>query len=154
MATSIASDRSQSPISRTATPGAHDPNIAPQHLFDGVAALSDAHYGNGIPTDLQLSHGSQSASLSHGQHATGTSYDDLVLLTNTLRTRVSELEVINMVYHDNESNLCRERDRALQERDEYKRKAEEMERQLLETQSYDDHVAKRPRLSPPDESRL
>ena len=156
MASSIASDRSQSPVSRTGTPGVHDPNIAPQHLFDGVAALSDSHYSNGIPTDaaLQLNHGASGAALSNGQHSTATAYDDLVMLTNTLRTRVSELEVINMVYHDNESNLCRERDRAIQERDEYKRKAEEMERQLLETQAYDDHVAKRPRLSLADESRL
>ncbi|ETI19524.1 protein GZF3 [Cladophialophora carrionii CBS 160.54] len=153
MAASVASDRSQSPISRTGTPGAqHDPNIAPQHLFDGVTALADAHYSNGIPTDpaLQLSQPPPAvAALSNGQHgAAPMTYDDLVGLTNSLRTRVSELEVINMVYHDNESNLCRERDRALQERDEYKRKAEELERQLLEGQANDEHVAKRPRLSP------
>ncbi|EXJ54068.1 GATA-binding protein, other eukaryote [Cladophialophora yegresii CBS 114405] len=151
MAASVASDRSQSPISRTGTPGAqHDPNIAPQHLFDGVTALADAHYSNGIPTDPALQLSQPPAALSNGQHgAAAMSYDDLVGLTNSLRTRVSELEVINMVYHDNESNLCRERDRALQERDEYKRKVEELERQLLEGQADDEHVAKRPRLSPP-----
>ncbi|KAJ9614241.1 GATA zinc finger protein 3 [Cladophialophora chaetospira] len=151
---SISSDRSQSPISRTATPGApHDPNIAPQHLFDGVAAISDAPYSNGLPTDpalQQLSHSSPAAVLSNGQHAAGMSYEDLVTLNSTLRTRVSELEVINMVYHDNESNLCRERDRAMQERDEFKRKAEELERQLLEAQAHDEHVSKKARLSPPE----
>src|ERR1700761_2187106 len=84
MAASIASDRSQSPISRTGTPGAqHDPNIAPQHLFDGVSALPDPHYNNGIPTDptLQLSQPSQGVNaLSNGQHgaAAAMTYDELL----------------------------------------------------------------------------
>src|ERR1700761_7203550 len=96
MAASISSDRSQSPISRTGTPGAqHDPNIAPQHLFDGVATLADPHYANGIATDpaLQLSQPSPGTSaMANGQHAGGISYDELFALNTNLRTRVSELE--------------------------------------------------------------
>lgn len=151
MAASVASDQSHSPISRTGTPsGQHDPNIAPQHLFDGVATLSDPHY-NGIPTDpaLQLSQPSPGThnGPSAGAHMT---YDELLALNTNLRTRVSELEVINMVYHDNEQGLCRARDQAIKERDEMKRRVEELERQLeggAHTYNNDEHVAKKPRFS-------
>ena len=51
-----------------------------------------------------------------------------------LRMRVSELEVINMVYSDNENNLRSDRDIAVRERDDLKRKVEGLEQQLLETQ--------------------
>ena len=152
MAMSTASDQSQSPISRTGTPAVHhDPNIAPQNLFDGIAALQDPHYGAGVPTDpaLQLNNPSPGVStMTNGHVANAMSYDDLLGLTTSLRTRVSELEVINMVYHDNEQNLCRERDRAFQERDEYKRKAEDLEKQVLNAQTNDEHISKKPRLSP------
>ena len=42
---SAASDRSNSPISRTGTPSlqSHPPNIAPQHMFDSVA-LDGSHF--------------------------------------------------------------------------------------------------------------
>jgi GATA-binding protein, other eukaryote len=162
MAASVTSDRSQSPISRTGTPGApHDPNIAPQHLFDGVATLPDPHFGNGTPSDPALHMRQPSPArpgLSNGQHPTSTrEYEELLALNTTLRTRVSELEVINMVYSDNEQNLCRERDQAIQERDEYKRKAEELERQLLDLQAQagndDEHISKKPRLSPDTETQ-
>lgn len=74
------------------------------------------------------------------------SYDQLVAANTTLRTRVSELEVINMVYSDNENSLRGERDRAIQERDELKRKVEELESQLRHA-SEQEHPAKKPRLS-------
>lgn len=151
MAASVASDQSHSPISRTGTPsGHHDPNIAPQHLFDGVTNLSDPHY-NGIPTDPAL-HLSQPSPGTHNGPSTGghMSYDELVALNTSLRTRVSELEVINMVYHDNEQGLCRARDQAIKERDEMKRRVEELERRLgsgAYANNNDEHVAKKPRLS-------
>ncbi|EXJ70721.1 uncharacterized protein A1O5_05711 [Cladophialophora psammophila CBS 110553] len=158
MAGSVASDRSHSPISRTGTPTAHqDPNIAPQHLFDSVAATIDPHYNNhnGSPADPALRPNPTQPSpstvpMSNGQQHVEPlmSYDQLAALNNRLRTRVSELEVINMVYHDNEQNLCRERDRAIQEREEWKRKVEELQRRLQEINNDDPgHIAKKPRLS-------
>merc|ERR1711939_694104 len=44
MASSVTSERSPSPISRTGPPGMHDPNIAPRHMFDSVH-LGDQHFG-------------------------------------------------------------------------------------------------------------
>lgn len=49
-----------------------------------------------------------------------------------LRMRVSELEVINMVYSDNENSLRSERDQALRERDDLKRKIGDLETRLRE----------------------
>ncbi|OAP55723.1 protein GZF3 [Fonsecaea erecta] len=171
MAVSVASDRSHSPVSRTGTPGAHhDPNIAPQHIFDGVSTAADPHYNNsnhhhhqhhqhhnGSPTDPSLhpnpTQPSPSTASMHNnssQHAeTPMSYDQLAALNTRLRTRVSELEVINMVYHDNEQNLCRERDRAIQEREDWKHKAEELQRRLqeIDEQQQQGHISKKPRLS-------
>jgi len=59
---------------------------------------------------------------------------------------VSELEVINMVYSDNENNLRAERDRAVKERDEMKRKFEELEKRIQELND-PEQPSKRPRLS-------
>lgn len=156
MAASVTSDRSRSPVSRTGTPGAHhDPNIAPQHLFDGVAAAAAAmpdHHYNASPTlpAVHLNHSSPNnttTSLPNDRHhEPPMSYDQLVAANTTLRTRVSELEVINMVYSDNENSLRGERDRAIQERDELKRKVEELESQLRHA-SEQEHPAKKPRLS-------
>ncbi|KIW25828.1 protein GZF3 [Cladophialophora immunda] len=158
MAASVTSDRSHSPVSRTGTPGAHhDPNIAPQHVFDGVSATVDSHYNgnnhnNGSPTDPSLhlnptQPSPSTVSMHNSQHVEPPmSYDQLAALNTRLRTRVSELEVINMVYHDNEQNLCRERDRAIQEREEWRHKAEELQRRLQEINDQG-HIAKKPRLS-------
>ena len=123
MVNSAGSDRSQSPISRTGTPGLHDPNIAPQHIFDGVT-LSDHHFtGSPLPP---LNLGQPSPNNPEGS----TSYEQLVATNANLRMRVSELEVINMVYSDNEEGLRTERDDALRERDELKRKVDDLQRQL------------------------
>ncbi|KAL2433605.1 GATA type zinc finger protein asd-4 [Exophiala dermatitidis] len=133
MAASVASDRSHSPISRTGTPGAHhDPNIAPQHLFDGVAATADHHFTNGSPSLPPLNQPSpNAASLNNERHPEQPmTYEQLVAANTNLRTRVSELEVITMVYSDNENNIRKERDRAIRERDELKRKVEELQMQL------------------------
>lgn len=142
MTASAASDRSHSPISRTGTPQ-HDPNIAPQHLFDG-AAMDNGHF-NGSPSlpGLGLSQPSPGLNLEAPM-----SYDALLAANTTLRTRVSELEVINMVYSDNENNLRSERDRAIQENDELKRKIGALESQLQQATANDfDRPAKKQRLS-------
>jgi GATA-binding protein, other eukaryote len=125
MATSVTSERSHSPLSRTGTPGLHtDPNIAPQHMFDGVT-LNDGPFGDS----------SSLPPLNLGQHSPGNlegppTYEQLLAANTNLRTRVSELEVINMVYSDNENTLRSERDGAFRERDELKRRLEELEQQI------------------------
>jgi GATA-binding protein len=132
------SERSHSPVSRTGTPGGpHDPNIAPQHFFENAGA-NEGQY-NGSPR-LPGTHSSPSAHLD-GQ----VSYDQLVAANTNLRTRVSELEVINMVYSDNENNLRKERDMAVQERDELRRKVDELERHIQGLDA--EHISKKPRLS-------
>ena len=149
MAASVTSDRSHSPVSRTGTPGVqHDPNIAPQHLFDGATTMTDHHF-NGSPSlpPLHLNqHSPSTISLSNDRHLDAPmSYDQLVATNTNLRTRVSELEVINMVYSDNENSLRIERDRSIQERDDLKRKVEELERRLQEVndQEYPSKKARR-----------
>ena len=128
MAHSGASDRSHSPVSQTGTPGLHDPNIAPQHLFDGVT-LGDQAF-SGSPSLPPLNLGQPSPNNPEGS----SSYEQLMAANANLRMRVSELEVINMVYSDNENNLRSDRDIAVRERDDLKRKVEGLEQQLLETQ--------------------
>jgi GATA-binding protein, other eukaryote len=143
MAASAGSERSHSPISRTGTPGIHDPNIAPQHIFDSVH-LGDQNF-SGSPSLPPLNLG-QSPTTIDG----ASGYEALVTANTNLRTRVSELEVINMVYSDNENSLRSERDNAIRERDEFKRKLEELEKQLQDATSGDmAHPAKKARLSPP-----
>lgn len=140
MANSIHSDRSHSPISRTGTPGLHhDPNIAPQHLFDGVA-LSEQPFA-GSPSLPPLNLGQPSP----GNQDSSTSYESLMAANANLRMRVSELEVINMVYSDNENSLRSERDSAMRERDDLKRKVDELENQLSTTSDLA-HPSKKARI--------
>lgn len=150
MAASVTSDRSHSPISRTGTPGAlHDPNIAPQHLFDGASNLGEHQFnGSSSLPAIHANHPSPSVgSLSNDRHPDpAITYEQLVAMNTSLRTRVSELEVINMVYSDNENSLRTDRDRAVRERDEWKRKAEELE-ERLQAVNEREPPSKKPRLS-------
>lgn len=153
MAASVTSERSHSPVSRTGTPSVHhDPNIAPQHLFDGASAHPE-HQLNGSSPSLPAVHALNQPSppganaISHDRPAESLSYDQLLAANTTLRTRVSELEVINMVYSDNENTLRKERDRAFRERDELKRRVEELEHKLREVDDHQERASKKPRLS-------
>lgn len=129
MAASVGSERSHSPISRTGTPGMHDPNIAPQHMFDNVH-LGDQNF-TGSPSLPPLNLGHSPSNLD-----SSGSYEALLAANTNLRTRVSELEVINMVYSDNENSLRSERDTAVRERDDLKRRVEELEQQLHEANGH------------------
>ncbi|KAL8672533.1 MAG: hypothetical protein Q9168_003000 [Polycauliona sp. 1 TL-2023] len=95
------SDPSNSPVSRTMTPATqHASNIAPQHLFDG-AALNDHnfHASPHLPSFnvRQPSPGSTSSQNERRPDAR-ISYDQLHQENTALKTRVSELEVINILY--------------------------------------------------------
>ncbi|KAL8826348.1 MAG: hypothetical protein Q9170_007437 [Blastenia crenularia] len=95
------SDPSNSPISRTITPGAQQSsNIAPQHLFDGVTLNEHAlHASPSLPSFniRQPSPGSTSSQHDRRSEAKPP-YDQLYLENTALKTRVSELEVINILY--------------------------------------------------------
>ena len=109
-------------------------------MFDGVT-LNDAPFG-GSPSLPPLNLGQPSPSNLDG----GISYEQLLAANTNLRTRVSELEVINMVYSDNENSLRTERDNAVRERDDLKRRVDDLEKQLSETAELS-HPNKKARIS-------
>ncbi|KIV97995.1 nitrogen regulatory protein DAL80, variant [Exophiala mesophila] len=147
MATSVTSERSRSPVSRTGTPGIHDPNIAPQHVFDGVGMSEHFNGSPSLPALPLTNHSPSGAAPVQDRHAENPmTYEQLATANTNLRTRVSELEVINMVYSDNETNLRTELDQVTRERDDLKRQIHEMQRQLMELNDRD-HPSKRARLS-------
>lgn len=130
-------ERSQSPTSRTGTPSMHhDPNIAPQHMFDGVALADHVFQTPALP--------------SLGNHPSPgsehMSYEQLLAQTTILKTRVSELEVINMMFQDNLNNLSRERDDAIRGQEDLKRRVDELEHQAQMSLVDLDHPHKKPRL--------
>ncbi|KAI4197167.1 MAG: hypothetical protein LQ350_006111 [Teloschistes chrysophthalmus] len=154
------SDPSNSPISRTLTPAAHS-NIAPQHLFDG-ASLSD--HGFSVSTSLpsfnirQPSPGSTSSQ--HEPHNTGnkTSHDHLIKENTVLKTRVSELEVINILYKgqvgeqdqkatESEQQLRQVLEKVQREKEELKRRVEELEQEVAELRGEEPPAPKRRRTS-------
>ena len=96
-ASSGASDRSCTPASRTATPAVNYPsNIAPQHLFDGVASSEQTYqHTASIPSlnKRQASSGS-SSSLNERNAEHSPNSDEL----RQAKTRISELEFVNDLF--------------------------------------------------------
>lgn len=124
-----ASDRSNSPISRINTPSLHhDPNIAPQHLFDGAVNLTSEPYhpSPSLPA-LHLSHPSPGSTPSlNGRHLEPPlTYEDLHRENEKLKTRVSELEVIHLLTKQDLDNA-----RASEE--ELKRRISDLENRMHE----------------------
>ncbi|KAL8691538.1 MAG: hypothetical protein Q9218_003262 [Villophora microphyllina] len=134
------SDPSDSPISRTITPAAqHLSNIAPQHLFDG-ASLSDHNFS--VSTSLpsfnirQPSPGSTSSQHDPHPNSGKPSYERLLQENTELKTRVSELEVINILYKgqvgEQDQKATESLDRVQQEKDDLKRRVEELEQEVAD----------------------
>lgn len=118
----------------------HDPNIAPQHMFDGVSLADHPFHTPALPN--------LGSNPSPGPMGDGVmTYESLIAQNTLLKTRVSELEVINMMYSDNENNLRRERDDALNAQEELKRKVEDLERQVYAPEL--EHPNKRARIEEP-----
>lgn len=127
----------------------HDPNIAPQHIFDNVTTLNDAAFAHaGLPPLMNHTSPNSLSAMGNQQLDTSLSYEQLLAQNTILKTRVSELEVINMMYSDNENNLRRERDEAMKTQDDLKRKVDDLERQLQYTSDLE-HPAKKVRLESP-----
>ncbi|KAJ5584405.1 transcriptional regulator family: GATA type zinc finger [Penicillium hispanicum] len=148
------SDRSNSPLSRTETPGfasmqAHNSNIAPQHMFDSVTRGDSALNSSGSLPSLPLRQPSPSAV--DRQLDSPQTYESLLALNTSLKTRVSELDLINelfrgrvaeleqsdasarrseMIARDSEARLRRSLEESQRREDDLKRRVSELEHQL------------------------
>ncbi|KAJ5287320.1 Zinc finger NHR/GATA-type [Penicillium angulare] len=148
------SDRSNSPLSRTETPGfgsmhAHNSNIAPQHMFDSVTRGDGTLHSSGSLPSLPLRQPSPSAI--DRQLDSPQTYESLLALNTSLKTRVSELDLINelfrgrvaeleqsdasarrseMIARDSESRTRRSLDESQLREEELKRRISDLERQL------------------------
>ena len=104
------SDRSNSPISRSHTPAIlHPPNIAPQHMFDGVSLTEHTFHPSPSLPALHLRQPSpgSTTSLNDRHLEPPPSYESLQQSNTTLKTRVSELEIINDLFRDRVQELER-----------------------------------------------
>ncbi|KAJ5539472.1 GATA type zinc finger protein asd-4 [Penicillium frequentans] len=161
------SDRSNSPLSRTETPGfasMHNSNIAPQHMFDSVTR-GDGSLNSGLPS-FPLRQPSPSAV--DRQLDSPQTYESLLALNTSLKTRVSELDLINelfrgrvaeleqsdasarrseMIARDSESRLRRSLEESQHREEELKRHINDLERQLSGDSEFLEPHAKRIRLS-------
>jgi GATA-binding protein len=134
----------------------HTSNIAPQHMFDSVT-LADHTLNppNGIPS-LQLHQPSPTltSSAAVDRHADAPqTYEGLLAANASLKTRVSELELINglfrgrvaeleqsdatarrseMIVRDSEARLRRSLEEAQHREEELKRRVSDLERQLAD----------------------
>lgn len=101
------SQRSPSPLSRTGTPGMAPPhsNIAPQHIFDNVS-LTEPNFNSPSLPSFALRQPSPSAASMNGNHVEHNhAYADPVANSSHLKTRVSELEVINDLFRGRVAQL-------------------------------------------------
>jgi len=74
-------------------------------------------------------------------------YDQLLHVNNQLKTRVNELELINMMRKESEVRLQKELSTMHQTEDEMKRRIDQLEQQINDHNTRDAHPAKRTRLS-------
>ena len=127
------SDPSNSPISRTLTPGAQNSsNIAPQHLFDGVALNEHTlHASASLPSfNIRQPSPGSTSSQNDRRSESKPSYEQLLQENTALKTRVSELEVINILYKGQ-----------VGEQDQKATESEQQLRQLLEeTQRHENEL--------------
>ncbi|KAF5867001.1 hypothetical protein ETB97_006846 [Aspergillus alliaceus] len=110
------SDRSNSPVSRTETPGLppmqqqqlppqHNSNIAPQHMFDSVT-LGDHSLTNGLPSGQLRQPSPTSTSAAVDRHNESPQTVEGLLAANTsLKTRVRELEFVNDLFRGRVTEL-------------------------------------------------
>ncbi|KAI1997398.1 GATA zinc finger protein 3 [Ophidiomyces ophidiicola] len=103
------SDRSKSPVSRTDTPNfVHNSNIAPQNVFDSVTlsdhGINTSNSGLSVIQLQQPSPGSSTSSSDRHIDMTQT-YEGLLAANTALKTRVSELEVINELFRGRVTQL-------------------------------------------------
>lgn len=145
---------------------AHNSNIAPQHMFDSVTRGDGSLNSSGNMPSLPLRQPSPSAV--DRQLESPQTYESLLALNTSLKTRVSELDLINelfrgrvaeleqsdasarrseMIARDSESRLRRSLDESQHREEELKRRVSDLERQLSTLEDGLEPHAKRIRLS-------
>ncbi|KAL8940627.1 MAG: hypothetical protein Q9216_002706 [Gyalolechia sp. 2 TL-2023] len=154
------SDPSNSPISRTITPGAQQPsNIAPQHLFDGVTLNEHGlHATHPLPSfNIRQPSPGSTSSQNDRRSESKPAYDQLYQENTALKTRVSELEVINILYKgqvgeqdqkasESEQQLRQLLEEAQRRENDLKQQVKELEQENIELKG-DEPVAKRQRVT-------
>jgi GATA-binding protein len=142
----------------------HNSNIAPQHMFDSVTR-GDGSLNSSLPS-FPLRQPSPSAV--DRQLESPQTYESLLALNTSLKTRVSELDLINelfrgrvaeleqsdasarrseMIARDSESRLRRSLEESQHREEELKRHISDLERQLSGDGEFLEPHAKRIRLS-------
>ncbi len=74
-------------------------------------------------------------------------HDQLLLSNNQLKTRVNELELINMMRTESEARLQKELDTTRKNEEDLKRRIDQLEQQVNDRNTHDAHPSKRTRLS-------
>ncbi|KAJ6188277.1 GATA transcription factor nreB-Penicillium chrysogenum [Penicillium mononematosum] len=126
------SDRSNSPVSRTETPGfgsmnAHNSNIAPQHMFDSVTLGDSLNSSSGLPS-RQMRQPSPSAvdrQLDSPTHSK-VSWPS----THPSRHADASARRSEMIVRDSEVRLRRSLEDAQRREEDLKRRVSDLERQL------------------------
>lgn len=146
---------------------AHNSNIAPQHMFDSVTRGDNALSASGGLPSLPLRQPSPSAV--DRQLDSPQTYESLLALNTSLKTRVSELDLINelfrgrvteleqsdasarrseMIARDSEARLRRSLEESQRREDDLKRRVNDLERQFGSAEGdASEPQAKRIRLS-------
>ena len=126
----------------------HDPNIAPQHIFDGVTLNDQAFQHSPSLPALHLSHPSpgSTSSLNDRHLEPPPTYEQLLVVNTQLKTRVNELEVINIMQRESENRLRSEIEAVRRNEAEFKRLLTDLEH-LLKEKDADQPPLKRTRIS-------
>ncbi|EAT79216.2 hypothetical protein SNOG_13332 [Parastagonospora nodorum SN15] len=128
------SDRSQSPISRTGTPNfLHPSNIAPQHMFEQAlngdvfhsSALSA--FGHRAPSPANSSINGMEAPLAAQNTALKTRVSEMELINDLFRNRVTELETSESAAKETEAKLRAELEEVRQRESSLKRRLDELD---------------------------
>jgi GATA-binding protein len=147
------SDRSQSPISRTGTPNfLHPSNIAPQHMFE-QALNGDVFHSPSLSAFGHRAPSPANSSINGSHLEAPLPYDTLAAQNTALKTRVSEMELINDLFRnrvtelENSENAARDTEAKLRaELEEVRQRESDLKRRLddLEDES---PQHKKPRFS-------
>ncbi|RMY11279.1 hypothetical protein D0867_08130, partial [Hortaea werneckii] len=156
---------SPSGLSRSGTPNGltrQDSNIAPSHIFDSVTLPPDTFASPNLPA-FNLRQPSPSATSLNGtsQLEAPQTYDGLMGQNSHLRTRVSELEVINDLFRgrvgeleNSEQEARREANSKREENERLKsdieterRKVEDLQKRMAELEGEGSPARKRARVS-------
>ena len=155
-------------ISRSNTPTglSHNPNIAPQHIFDTVTLPADSFASPNLPAFNFRQPSPSASSLNGASHLEAPqTYDALSAQNSHLRTRVSELEVINDLFRSRVGeleNIEQEARRAANAKEEENRRLgsdletanrqlAEMQKRVAELEAQESPARKRARRSCEDE---